>query len=92
MLEEQRQQIDQIDRQMVALFEERMHTAEKIAEIKAANDLSVLDSGREELVIEKVSSYLKDPNLTESLRDFYTELMAISREHQLNWLAQINNE
>lgn len=92
MLEEQRQQIDQIDRQMVALFEERMHTAEKIAEVKAANNLPILDSSREELVIEKVSGYLTDPNLTEALRDFYTELMAISREHQLKWSAQMNNE
>lgn len=92
MLEEQRQQIDQIDRQLVALFEQRMHVAEQIAEIKAAHNLAVLDASREQLVISRVSEYLHDTNLTEALSDFYTELMAISRDHQVNWLAQRDNE
>ena len=34
MLEEQRQKIDQIDRQIVALFEERTNVVEEVAKIR----------------------------------------------------------
>ena len=93
MLEEQRQKIDSIDRQIVALFEERTNVVEEVAKIKLDNDIPILDSGREEQVILKVQSYLKDESLKdESLKDelaeLYTELMRISREHQKNWIEK----
>ena len=83
MLEEQRQKIDSIDRQIVALFEERTNVVEEVAKIKLENDIPILDSDREEQVILKVQSYLKD-----ELAELYTELMRISREHQKNWIEQ----
>ena len=86
MLEEQRQKIDQIDRQIVALFEERTNVVEEVAKIKLDNDIPILDSGREEQVILKVQSYLKDESLKDELAELYTELMCISREHQKNWM------
>lgn len=88
MLEEQRQKIDQIDRQIVALFENRTNVVEEVAQIKLENDIPILDSGREEQVILKVQSYLKDDSLKEELAELYTELMRISREHQKNWIEQ----
>lgn len=88
MLEEQRKKIDQIDRQIVALFEERTNVVEEVAKIKLENDIPILDSGREEQVILKVQSYLKDESLKEDLAELYTELMRISREHQKNWIEQ----
>ena len=93
MLEEQRQKIDSIDRQIVALFEERTNVVEEVAKIKLDNDIPILDSGREGQVILKVQSYLKDESLKdESLKDevaeLYTELMRISREHQKNWIEK----
>ena len=93
MLEEQRQKIDSIDRQIVALFEERTNVVEEVAKIKLDNDIPILDSGREEQVILKVQSYLKDESLKdESLKDelaeLYTELMRISRKHQKNWIEK----
>ena len=86
MLEEQRQKIDSIDRQIVALFEERTTVVEEVAKIKLDNDIPILDSGREEQVILKVQSYLKDASLKDELAELYTELMCISREHQKNWM------
>ena len=93
MLEEQRQKIDHIDRQIVALFEERTNVVEEVAKIKLENDIPILDSGREKQVILKVQSYLKDESLKEEslkeeLAELYTELMRISREHQKNWIEQ----
>ena len=88
MLEEQRQKIDHIDRQIVALFEERTNVVEEVAKIKLENDIPILDSGREKQVILKVQSYLKDESLKEELAELYTALMRISREHQKNWIEQ----
>ena len=61
---------------------------EELAEIKLDNDIPILDSGREEQVIFKVQSYLKDESLKDELVEFYTELMRISREHQKNWIEK----
>ena len=88
MLEEQRQKIDQIDRQIVALFEERTNVVEEVAKIKLDNDIPILDSGREGQVILKVQSYLKDESLKDELAELYTKLMRISREHQKNWIEK----
>ena len=84
MLEEQRQKIDQIDRQIVALFEERTNVVEEVAKIKLDNDIPILDSG----VILKVQSYLKDESLKDELAELYTELMRISRKHQKKWIEK----
>lgn len=88
MLEKQRNEIDRIDREIVKLFEQRTNTVEEVAEIKLANNKEILDSGREAKVIEKVQSYLEDPALKDELADLYTEIMRISRGHQLKWMEK----
>lgn len=90
MLEQERQNIDRIDREIVRLFEERTRTVEQVAQVKLTNNLPVLDASREQLVIEKVQSYLTDPTLSEEIATLYTEIMRLSREHQTAWLAEHN--
>ena len=46
-LKDYRKQIDEIDDQLVKLFQQRMETAADIAAYKKANKLPVLDAGRE---------------------------------------------
>lgn len=82
MLSQQRQKIDAIDRQMVALFEERMAVVEEIIAIKQANQFPILDQGREDAVIAKVQSYLKRPEFSEDIATLYTDIMRLSREFQ----------
>lgn len=88
MLEKQRATIDRIDREIVKLFEERTNTVEEVAEIKLANGVEILDSGREALVIEKVQSYLDNDALKEEVADLYVNIMRISRGHQQRWMAE----
>lgn len=90
MLEQERQNIDRIDREIVRLFEERTRTVEQVAQVKLTNNLPVLDASREQLVIEKVQSYLTDPTLSEEIATLYTEIMRLSREHQTAWLSEHN--
>ena len=82
MLTEQRQKIDELDQQIVALVEERMKVVSEVAKIKAKNNLPVLDSQREELLLTKISGYVKNPAYTESIVKLYEDMMAISRAYQ----------
>ena len=86
MFDQERKTIDHIDRQIVALFEQRTRTVEKVAAIKLANQLPILDASREDQVIKKVQSYLTDPSLKEDLAELYLELMRLSRRHQADWI------
>lgn len=88
MLKAQRQAIDAIDRELVQLFEKRTRIVEEVAHIKLDNHLPILDASREQLVIEKVQSYLTDTSLSQDLADLYTEIMRLSRLHQHKWLDQ----
>lgn len=88
MLEQQRQQIDQIDRELVRLFEARMHVVQEVAQIKSKHHLPILDAQREKQVITKVQGYLANSEFEHALADFYTELMRISRQHQQQWNDQ----
>lgn len=88
MLEKQRKKIDAIDRQLVALFEERTSVVEEVAQIKLQHQIPILDSGREEQVIAKVQSYLTQPELEQEVKEWFVELMRISREHQQKWMNE----
>ncbi|AZP03282.1 chorismate mutase [Jeotgalibaca ciconiae] len=82
MLENERKSIDEIDRQLVALFEKRMHVTKKIAQVKSENQLPIYDAVREAAVIDKVIQYLTDDSLSEELSQFYVSLMNISKNYQ----------
>ena len=62
-LDDLRAQIDDIDAQMVALFEKRMHVTEQVGLYKKENDLPVLDQKRETEVLAKKEAMLKNPFL-----------------------------
>lgn len=82
MLIEQRNKIDVIDKQLVELFEERMQIVEEVKQIKTKNNIPILDSSREDIVYEKVCSYLKDKTLEEDLKVLYSTIMNISKNRQ----------
>lgn len=77
-----RVEIDAIDKDITRLFEQRMNVAKEIGEYKKAHDLPVLNSSREQVVIEKNIARLENEDLGPYLNDFYTQLMRVSREYQ----------
>jgi len=81
-LELLRKEIDDIDEQLVRLFEKRMELAVKIGAIKKKMDMAVLDSRREEEVIEKAIDRLKDKKLSEELELFFRNIMDLSKKIQ----------
>lgn len=87
-LEQARQEIDRIDRQMAALFEERMQAVGRVALYKQQNDLPILDGGREALVIEKNKAFITNPDLRDLYEEYIRFQMALSRRYQARLLGR----
>ena len=81
-LDKLRQEIDEIDRELVDLFEKRIDIVSKVADYKRKHGISVLDQKREDNLIEKNISYLKNQKLAIDTERFFRALMEISRDYQ----------
>ena len=77
-----RREIDDIDRELVRLFESRMVKVKEIGNVKRKQGLPILDASREEEVLKRAKTYLKDKDLAEDLEQFFSKLMEISKEVQ----------
>ncbi|MBQ9131600.1 MAG: chorismate mutase, partial [Clostridia bacterium] len=82
LLQEARQEINQIDEEMARLFVRRMQAVGKVAEYKQAHGLPVLDAAREEQVIRKNAERVEDDELRGYYVNFIQSNMAISRSYQ----------
>ena len=75
-------EIDDIDQELTKLLERRLNVAKKIAEYKKEQDLPILDESREEVVIQKNIDRLNNPDYADKVREFYINLMDISKSVQ----------
>ncbi|MBA1335255.1 MAG: Chorismate mutase I / Prephenate dehydratase [Firmicutes bacterium] len=87
-LEKLRKEIDEIDKELVALFERRIEKALDIAEYKKKNGLPVFDQAREKEVIKKNISRLTDKHLEDETEEFFNRVMEISREIQRKHITE----
>ncbi len=81
-LEEARKSINEIDKEMAALFVKRMEAAKLISEYKMERGLPILDQSRENALIAKNSEYVEDETLRSYYVNFLKETMGISRKYQ----------
>ena len=81
-LQETRQALDAVDRQLVALLEQRMTLARDVAAYKLSVGMPVLDRSREAQVLESRCAMLQDPHWEDSVRTLYETIMALSRAEQ----------
>lgn len=77
-----RQEIDQIDNQIVKLLEERMHLVEGVVAYKKASGKPVLDSKREEVIFEKVRGRVSNKNYQETIVATFSDILKRSRDYQ----------
>lgn len=80
-LSDYRKQINEIDAQLVKLFEQRMEVSKNIAAYKKEHDLPTRDPKREEEVLQKHSKEVK-PELSIYCYEFFEKLMQLSRDYQ----------
>lgn len=81
-----RNRISEIDNQMIELFVERMQTAAKIADVKAAQNMPILDSSREKAVLQ----YVKEKAGKEFAgyaETLYQTMFRVSKSYQAELMA-----
>ena len=77
-----RQEIDQIDDQIVKLLEERMHLVEGVVAYKKASGKPILDTKREEIIFEKVKNRVEDKRYQETIVATFSDILKRSRDYQ----------
>ena len=78
-LENYRNEIDEIDKKMTELFERRMDISKDIARYKKYKNIGILNGKREQEVIQKNLSYLKNKDYRFVLEGFFRNLMNLSK-------------
>lgn len=81
-----RTEIDQIDAQLIPLFERRMKAAREIALYKQAHHMDILNTEREEAVLASRAAQVSDPALAHGVTALFREIMRLSREEQHRFL------
>ena len=76
-----REQINNIDDQIIALWKERMALSLQVAEYKKEHNLPILDEQREKELLDRISN-LAGEELGDYSRDLYEKIMSISRLYQ----------
>lgn len=77
-----RLKLDEIDRRMVALFEERMAVSCDIGRVKIKNGMPVRDEKREAAVLLSRANLCEDESLKAKVQTLYECILAMSRERQ----------
>ena len=77
-----RQEIDQIDDQIVKLLEERMHLVEGVVAYKKASGKPILDSKREEVILGRVSDRVENPVYKDTILATFKDILKNSRAYQ----------
>ena len=83
-LDSLRTQINQVDKQVVSLLEERFKLVRAVGEYKRARHLAVLDEKRETVVLQRVASLCQDKSLVTGLQVIYQTIMDQAKEQEEN--------
>lgn len=81
-LQESRRKIDEIDRRLVELFEQRMELAIDVAEYKKSVGKPIYDAAREEEKLETVAAMTKYDFNQKATVDLFKQIMSLSRKLQ----------
>lgn len=81
-LSDWRERIDNIDRQLIDLLNERMRCAQAIGRIKKARGRPIRDTERERVVIAKVKAYNQGLIKDEDLEELYWLLIKLTTDFE----------
>lgn len=83
-----RARIDQVDKMMLTLFEERMSLVKEIAVYKDTHQIKIEDTDRERAMKETLATYLKNEDLVYYYLTFLENILEISKIYQKEFVAQ----
>jgi chorismate mutase len=82
-LDELREEIETIDREIVELIAQRTYVAESVAQVKRENDIPTTDEGQEEAVMERAGENAErfdvDSNLVKAVFRLLIELNKVEQ-------------
>ena len=87
-LTELRSRIDQIDREIVRLYEERMQVTDEVGEFKIRTGRKVYDKDRERAKIETVKGLAHSDFTRKGVAELFSQLMSMSRKRQFAMLEK----
>lgn len=87
-----RKEIDAIDSEIIQLLEKRMAIVEEIAKIKQTGELQVLDSSREQAVLNRVAETVRNPQYLATIQATFEDIMTQSRKYQGQKMRGDNHE
>lgn len=83
-----RDEIDEIDRKIVALYEERMQRTTQVAEYKIATGKKVFDKEREIAKLNALEELAVGDFNKRSIRELFEQIMSMSRKRQYQMLTE----
>lgn len=86
-----RQNIDAIDKELVALLEQRMTLVSQVAAFKKETGKPIFDTAREEAVLNKVAHLVENKAYTATIQATFRDVMAQSRAYQAEQLGYRND-
>lgn len=87
-LQEARQHIDEIDKELIALYEKRLQVVLEVAKYKEKHNMKIFDAEREKQVIAKNLARVEDAGLHEYVEEFLHAMMDISKKYQKHHIQQ----
>ena len=81
-LEELRQEINQIDDELVVLLEKRMKLVNQVATYKQETGKAVLDTKREEVILGRVVDHVENPAYKDTILATFKDILKNSRAYQ----------
>lgn len=87
-LQELRVQLDEIDSQIVELYQNRMEVCKKVGEYKMATGKKVFDKQREKEKLSAVTEHVSDEFYKKGLTELFEQLMSMSRKLQYQLLTK----
>lgn len=87
-LQESRKKIDEIDKQMVELFQNRMKVSVEVAKYKKKTGKKIYDKQREMQILDKLSGLVDGTFEKQGIHELYTQIMSISRKLQYGLLNE----
>jgi chorismate mutase len=84
---EWRSKIDELDRQLVALINQRAHCAEEIGKLKRNSSIPIYEPDRERIIFDNIARQNQGPLSQVQLRQIYERLVDVMRQIQREEMA-----
>ena len=81
-LQQAREIINEVDKQIAVLFEKRMNAAKQVADYKKKNGLPVEDTDREKALVQKMLGFIENEELKTYYIGFMNNTMELSKAYQ----------